>query len=76
MSKAPNTRSHYPNLWVGRALIIGLLVLVLALLAFAFLRPRSEAGAERVGEASVTRMDAAQQKADDQRSSDRRLPAP
>lgn len=73
MPKAPKSDPHYPNPWFGRVLVIGLSVLVLGLLAFAVLRPSSDAEIERAGEASVVQMDAAQQRADNQRAADRSL---
>lgn len=74
MANTQKTSPHYPNLWIGRFVIIGLLTLVLGLLAFTVLRPSAAAEIERAGEASVTQMDAAQQRADNQRAADRRLP--
>ena len=73
MPQVYKTDPHYPNPWIGRAIILGLLVVVLGLLAFAVLRPSSEAEIERAGEASVVQMDAAQQRADNQRAADRSL---
>ena len=65
---------HYPNPWIGRIVVISLLALVLALLAFAFLRPSSKDEIARNGATSVGQMDAAQDRADDQRTANRRMP--
>lgn len=74
MPKTQKTSPHYPNLWIGRIVVISLLALLLALLAFAFLRPSSEAEIARNGAASVGQMDAAQNRADNQRAADRQAP--
>lgn len=74
MPKSQKTSPHYPNLWIGRIVVISLMALLLALLAFAFLRPSSEPEIARNGAASVGQMDAAQNRADDQREADRRTP--
>lgn len=74
MARMQTTSPHYPNPWIGRIVVGGLLALVLALLAFAFLRPSAEDEIARNGAASVGQMDAAQDRADDQRTADRRMP--
>lgn len=74
MANAQKTSPHYPNPWIGRIVVIGLLGLVLALLAFTLLRPSSKSEMARSGAASVGQMDAAQNRADDQRAADRRTP--
>ena len=73
MSRVYKADPHYPNPWVGRTIIIGLLVLVLSLLAVAVLKPSSEAQIKRAGLASVAEMDTAQTKADQARAADRKI---
>lgn len=73
MPQVYKTDPHYPNPWIGRAIILGLLVVVLALLAVAFLKPSSEAEVRNAGIASVADMDAAQMRADQTRAADREM---
>lgn len=66
--------AHYPNPWTGRLILGGLAALVLALLAYAALKPDETGRRTAEGAASVAEMDAAQVRADNAREAERARP--
>ncbi|WP_374597971.1 hypothetical protein [Brevundimonas sp.] len=66
---------HYPNPWMGRIIVGSLAFLVVALLAFAFIRPDETGRRATEAEVVLTQMDAAQAKADQTREADRSRPS-
>jgi hypothetical protein len=66
--------AHYPNPWTGRLILGGLAALVLALLAYAALKPDETGRRSAEAAANVARMDAAQERADKAREADRERP--
>lgn len=66
--------AHYPNPWTGRLILGGLAALVVALLAYAALKPDETGRRTAEGVANVAEMDAAQARADNARAADRARP--
>lgn len=66
--------AHYPNPWTGRLILGGLAALVLALLAYAALKPDETGRRTAEGVANVAEMDAAQVRADNAREAERARP--
>lgn len=61
VNKSPN---HYRSPWVGRGLVIALLVLLVALIIFRKLQPDYPADLAREGAAFTARADAAEARSD------------
>lgn len=62
---------HYPNPWTGRIIVGSLAFLVVALLAFAFIRPDETGRRATEAEVGLAQMDASQVRADNTREADR-----